>query len=400
MTKAANEPQKLFDTIIIGAGSMGMAAGYYLARSGQRVLLLDEFEPPHTEGSHHGDTRMLRTAYGEGAAYVPLVLRARELWLELEQAFAEWIAADGAGLAERLFAPTGVLGVLSSRSPMIAEIDESTRTYGLPSELLSGREAMSRWSGLKVHDDEVLRFDPHGGVLFSEACIRAYKLGCKRLGASFQFGHSIERLEITDDRVSVHSGGTCFEAAHLILSAGAGTPELLAEWLPEWQLPLQPVRKTIAWFETEGTTYAAASGFPAYYSDGPIGMYYGFPDFGDGVKVGRHDGGRPATRKTVDRVFSVDDEAELRQFLQHTLPGANGWRSREAVCLYTMTPDEHFIIDAHPEHRHVLLAAGFSGHGFKFASAVGEALSQSVIGGRTTGDLSLFRGARFATAAD
>ncbi|MDQ0189347.1 FAD-dependent oxidoreductase [Alicyclobacillus cycloheptanicus] len=403
-----------YHTIILGSGSMGLAAGYALARAGVSVLLLDRFEPPHSYGSHHGDTRLLRTAYGEGASYVPLVLRARALWTALEAESRTWGAGrhglggpslgaslpSGSSFApERLFAPTGVIGILHRQSGMLDEVEASVAAHHLPSEWLTAEAARKRWPGLMPTDDERVHHDLLGGVLFSEACLRALKHGCLVYGAAMRFGGELDALDVHKDGVTVTWDGMQAHADHLLIAAGAGTPRLLEQWLPDWQVPLQPIRKTVAWFKPTAPRLYTAERLPAFYADGPGAMYYGFPDFGQGVKVGRHDGGTPCSPEDVDRAFHPEDEAPLHAFLRQTFPQAGGPLVRGTVCLYTMTPDEHFLIDHHPGHAHVWLAAGFSGHGFKFASAIGEALAEVLQTGTANHDLTQFRAGRFPSHA-
>jgi N-methyl-L-tryptophan oxidase len=401
---------KTYDTIILGGGSMGLAAAYELVNRNQSVLVLDRYEAPHTFGSHHGSTRLIRIAYAEGEAYVPLAKRARELWLNLES--EQYRAFDRT--AERLFAPIGVVSVLHPAAQSIEEIEACVRTHNLPFERLTAEEAMLRWPGLSIPDDYVVHFDPDGGVLFSEACLRAYKRLCQAQGVAFQFGGSLRHLEIQHESVTVHWGDDTFSGSSLIIATGAGTPDILKRFFPDWQVPLQPIRKVFAWYQpqdqptsdsigfrgaaTNPRTLYDAPHFPGFCVETPQAWFYGFPNFGDGVKVGRHDGGTPCTFDNVDRAFheGSPEERELRHFLQAFLPGAAGPLKSGAVCMYTMTPDENFVIDTHPEHGHVYLAAGFSGHGFKFASAVGEALAEWVCRGAPTLDLSLFRAQRFS----
>jgi N-methyl-L-tryptophan oxidase len=405
---------KTFDTIILGGGSMGLAAAFELVNRNQSVLVLDRYDAPHTFGSHHGSTRLIRIAYAEGEAYVPMAQRARALWLRLE---SEQCSAFGEA-GERLFAPIGVVSVLHPASQSIQKIETCVRTHNLPFERLSAKEATFRWPGLSVPNDYVVHFDPDGGVLFSEACLRAYKRLCQTRGVTFQYGGPLRNLEIHPHSVTVLWGDDQFSGSSLIIASGAGTPDILERFVPDWHVPLQPIRKVFAWYQPKNLPMSEANGckggqtepcrlydapdFPGFCMETPHAWFYGFPNFGDGVKVGRHDGGTPCTFDNVNRTFEEGshEETELKQFLASFLPGAAGPLKSGAVCMYTMTPDENFVIDTHPEHLHVHLAAGFSGHGFKFASAVGEALAEWVCDGAPTLDLSLFRVKRFYVYQD
>jgi N-methyl-L-tryptophan oxidase len=387
-----------YEAIVVGSGSMGLAAGYYLSKQGVKVLLLDPHEPPHTFGSHHGSTRLIRIVYAEGASYIPLALRARQLWIELEQ---EWTDIHHKA-PDSLFAKVGVLNIMHPRATSIAGVEASVREYGLPCERLTRSDAMSHWPGLAMPEGYIAQFDPQGGVLFSERCLLAYKELCLRHGAATRFGGQLDGIKILVDSVEVSWNGETFQGQHLLLCTGAGTPAVLKRWFPEWELPMQPLRKVFAWYKTNPETnldpslYRAPQ-FPGFCVETQSAWFYGFPDFGDGVKVGRHDGGIPCTPGTVDRTFHAGEaeDLELHRFLAEFLPGNSGPLKEGKVCMYTMTPDEDFLIGTHPGHPHVHLAAGFSGHGFKFASAVGEVLAQMVTEGQPRLNVSHFRPDRF-----
>ncbi|MFY0543857.1 N-methyl-L-tryptophan oxidase [Brevibacillus sp. H7] len=377
--------EKHYEVIVVGAGSMGMAAGAYLAKQGRKTLLLDAFDPPHTFGSHHGDTRIIRHAYGEGKQYVPLALRAQQLWNELE---------EESGLS--LFSRTGVLCAGKTGSPFIQEVKDSAEEFALPLEVLQAEEIRYRWPGITVPDEVTGCYEPVSGVLFSEDCIRAYRNMALALGATIVTHTRVERIEILSDGVIVETKEGRYAADSLVVSVGAWANKLLSSvGLP---LPLQPTRKTIAWFDADESLYGP-NAFPAFLFHLEHEQYYGFPNFnGTGVKVGRHDTGHPVDPDAMNREFGAypEDEGDVRSFLKRYMPQAAGTLKQGRVCLYTLTPDEHFIIDRHPLHSHVVIAAGFSGHGFKFASAVGEIASEWITTGKTSYDLSMFSLKRFA----
>ncbi|GMA50637.1 N-methyl-L-tryptophan oxidase [Alicyclobacillus contaminans] len=399
-------PNSSYDVIILGAGSMGLMAGLYLARRGQSVLLLDTCEPPHSFGSHHGGTRLLRVAYGEGTAYVPLALRARQLWLELEAEHRHWLSESPAHISSQpetatLFAPIGVLNVMPRHSSALREIENSVRTHDLPGATLDAEEAMRRWPGLALSSDMLAHFDPLGGVLFNERALLAGKRLALAAGADARFEGHLDALHLHHDGVSMVWSGAALSAKQLLISAGAGSAALLQRFIPDWAVPLQPTRKVFAWYHPADDEHASrytAPSFPGFSFETDAGWFYGFPDFGEGVKVGRHDGGTPCTPATVDRTFHAGgaEDEELQTFLRRFLPGAAGPLREGKVCMYTMTPDEHFVIDRHPTHPHVFLATGFSGHGFKFASAVGEALAMWLCQETPLVDLSPFSARRFS----
>lgn len=369
-----------YETIIIGAGSMGMAAGYYLARNGIKTLLIDSFNPPHSNGSHHGETRIIRHAYGEGRWYVPLALRSQMLWEELEKESGQ-----------NLFANTGVLGFGSKDSEFIHEAIASAKTYSLPIELLKGVDVAKRWPGISVPDDFVSFYEPTSGVLFSDECVKAYRDLALKHGVDLMVNARVEDIYVNDTSniVTISTNTTRVTARHLIVTGGAWSGELLSKI--GVNLPLQPTRQTVAWFEADEAIYNYHK-LPAFFVDVPLGKYYGFPSFGSGVKVGRHDYGNKITPDTIDRKFGAlsTDDKFIREFLELYMPGVSRDLIQGKVCMYTKTPDDHFLLDLHPKYNFIAIAAGFSGHGFKFSSVIGEILSQLVISGKTEYDLSMF----------
>ncbi len=363
---------------------MGMAAGWHLAQQGVRTLLIDAFHPPHTMGSHHGETRIIRHAYGEGRQYVPLALRAQELWLDLQ-----------AEAGTRLFAQTGVLSLGPAGSPFMEEVVRSSVSFDLPLEVLDTAEIRRRWPGWRVPDDYVGCLETSSGVLFSEDCIRAMRQLGEARGMQVLVDAPVDDIRVDGQGASVRAGSSVYTAERVIVTAGAWAKRLLAT--AGLDVPLRPTRKAIAWFACDENLYGAAE-FPAFTCGTDTAHYYGFPSFnGSGLKVGRHDGGQTADPDTMERTFGAypEDEGDLRRFLRDYLPRANGRLLTGKTCVYTMTPDEHFIIDRHPERPQLLFACGFSGHGFKFASAVGEVLAQLAVADSADLDVSTFSLRRF-----
>ncbi|MFK2826666.1 N-methyl-L-tryptophan oxidase [Bacillus sp. B190/17] len=370
-----------FDVIVVGAGSMGMAAGYYLSKQGIKTLLVDSFDPPHTNGSHHGDTRIIRHAYGEGREYVPFALRSQELWDELEKE-----------THHKIFTKTGVLVFgPKGESAFVAETMEAAKEHSLTVDLLEGDEINKRWPGVQVPENYNAIFEPNSGVLFSENCIRAYRELAEANGAKVLTYTPVEDFEISPDIVKIQTASGSYTADKLIVSMGAWNSKLLSKL--NIHIPLQPYRQVVGFFEADETKYSNTHDFPGFMVEVPTGIYYGFPSFsGCGLKIGYHTFGQKIDPDTINREFGAypEDEENLRAFLDKHLPGANGELKRGAVCMYTKTPDEHFVIDVHPEHSNVVIAAGFSGHGFKFSSAVGETLCQLATTGKTEHDISIF----------
>lgn len=368
---------KSYGVIIIGAGTMGMASGYYLSKQGISTLMIDAFDPPHSYGSHLGDTRIIRHAYGESREYVPLALRSQELWCELEK--------DTNSL---LFEQTGVLGIGAEGSPFIQEEIESASQYSLSLEIYQADEIQTRWPGITLPEGYVGCFEPASGILYSEAGIKAYRKAALAHGAKLVINSPVKNIDIHKDGVTIQTAYETFHAEKLILSAGAWTTKLL----PTLNQAIIPIRKAIAWFECDESLFNHKQ-LPAFTFDLDDRTYYGFPSiYGSGVKVGRHDAGQVIDPDQVNREFGCypEDEGDLRHLLSSFMPKAAGKIKQGKICMYSKTPDEHFILDHYPNHEHVFIAAGFSGHGFKFASVVGEILCELVTQGKTRHDISLF----------
>ncbi|MFJ7182542.1 N-methyl-L-tryptophan oxidase [Lysinibacillus xylanilyticus] len=372
----------IYDVIVIGAGSMGMATGYNLAKAGKNVLMLDAFNPPHEEGSHHGETRIIRFAYGEGASYVPFVKRAGELWKELE------VLTD-----EALFLQTGVMNVGEETHTFIQNVKKSAKLYDLALEQYSAAEAMEKWPGLSLPENFVACFEPTAGVLRVEACIRAYKKLALEAGATLHTNEKVQNIK-AGEIVSVQTANNIYEAKHLVVTAGAWATELLQT--VDITIPVTPTRKAFAWFEADEHLYHEDI-FPAYCFEFADSAYYGFPSIdGAGLKIGRHDGGDGINPNDPLRPFDEQDAIDLQNFINRFMP-QHGALKFGKPCKYSMTPDEDFIIDFLPEHQNIVIAAGFSGHGFKFSSAVGEVLADLTLKGKSKQDLSLFKLSRFNT---
>lgn len=378
--------KKSYSCIIVGAGSIGIATGYYLAKQGIDTLLIDAYDPPHQMGSHHGDTRIIRYAYAEGKQYVPLALRARELWNELEQ-----------DAEEIIFSPTGVLSIGNPDAGSMREILSSVQDYSLPLDILDASQVEQHWPGIVMPEDFVGYFEAEAGVLFSEKCIKSYRMLAKRYGATIVTHSPVEQIRFDASGIAVQTKQDTYYGEYVLVTAGAWTEKVLRT--VELSLPLQPTRKAIGWFEADERLYRAQH-FPAFIFNLPTETYYGFPSFEQsGLKIGCHHGGQKVDPHHFNRQFGddVEDEGKLRQFLEKYMPNAAGSLKRGSTCLYTLSPDEHFIIDSHPNQAKLILAAGFSGHGFKFASSIGEGISQLIITGTSNLDLSMFSLHRFTT---
>ncbi|WP_194287325.1 N-methyl-L-tryptophan oxidase [Gracilibacillus oryzae] len=375
---------KQYDVIVLGGGSMGSAAAYYLAREQKKVMVIDQFSIPNQRGSHHGHTRMFRLGNGNGGQYVPLGKESLRLWKELEEVSGK-----------TLYNKAGALTVGHQQSTFVKEAVKSSISNDLVYEEVDAKTIMERWPGIQIPDDYYGCFDPESGFLFSEECIETYKQEAIKLGAEVIENQPILKMEMKEDCVTLYTAEGQYHALKLVVTAGAWLPKLL----PSMNLPIQPVRKTIGWFEPVVDSLYSED-FPCFIFDtDTIGHYYGFPDFdGGGVKLGRMDLGSDCDPDKLGQEFGAyaEDEGDIRNFLEHFLPGAAGNLVKGAVSMFSMTPDEDFIIDLHPEYKNVCLAGGFSGHGFKFASVVGKILADLSIDGRTEYDISFLGLNRFS----
>ncbi len=369
-----------WDAIVVGLGIMGSAATATLARRGWRVLGLEQHAPFHTLGSSHGKTRIIREAYFESPEYVPLVQRAYQLWQELERR-----------TGRSLLRITGGVSIGQPESPFIVGARRSAIEHGLSHELLTAEEARRRYPALAVPDDFVALVEGRAGILFAEECWRAFCEDAIQQGAVLRFGEKVERWMVDGDGVMVETEQGRERAERLILAGGPWSPRLLEEL----GLPLTIRRVLVIHTEPREVERFRPERLPIFLLDVPEGEYYGFPWLPDqGVKFGRHDDGEVCTADAVRRVVTDGEIQWMTTVLERYLPGAAARVLSRVTCLYTMTPDAHFVVDRHPEWPQVVFACGFSGHGFKFAPTIGEALAD-LAEGKTALPIGFLSASRF-----
>jgi sarcosine oxidase len=359
-----------FDVIVVGSGGIGSAAAAHLARRGARVLAVDRFPLAHARGSSHGHTRLIRLAYFEHPDYVPLLRRAYALWRDLEAAVGETLLVES-GLV--IAGPPG--------SKVLAGIDRSAAEHGLAVERLGAEAVAARWPALAIAHDWSARYEACGGFLFVERCVAAHAAVAIRSGASFRHGITVHGWEATSHGVTLVTDCGTFAADRLVLAPGPWAAGLLR--LPH--LRLQVLRKSLFWYEPPAADCPlfAAGSLPCFACDTPDGFFYGFPQLDQrGVKLAEHTGGPEVSDPLmVDRGIDAAEQARIEAFTATHLPRLGTSRAAHAACLYTMTDDHHFIVGLHPDSDRVAVAAGFSGHGFKFASVLGEILADLASGG-------------------
>jgi sarcosine oxidase len=372
-----------YDVIVVGVGGMGSAVAAHCAARGQRVLALEQHTVGHDLGSSHGLTRIIRLAYFEHPSYVPLLRRAFALWRELEQ-----------GLDEPLLHVTGALDVGWAGSEVFEGSLRSCLEHGLPHEVLDAPALAARFPGWRPAGNAMAVLQPDGGFLTPERCIAAHVQQARAHGATVREHTPVLGWRAEQGHVQVETANGTHEAAQLVLTAGAWMGDLV----PSLHPLLMPERQVLGWFGTSDRSAFAPEAFPVFVLDADEGRYYGFPEYGvPGFKIGRyHHHAERVHPDTMHRVCTPEDEASLREAVTRYFPAANGALQRTATCLFTNTPDEHFIIDRAPGVPEVLLVSPCSGHGFKFCSVIGEVCADLVVNGQTDHDIALFRLDRFS----
>ncbi|MFQ5565292.1 MAG: N-methyl-L-tryptophan oxidase [Paracoccaceae bacterium] len=374
-----------YDVIVVGLGAMGGAAACHAAQRGARVLGLDANPEGHELGSSHGATRATRTAYFEAPDYVPLVQRATAHWQALE-----------AETGQSLLTLSGALYLGPPGNGLTAGVIRAARQHGLLFDALAGAGFARRFPGFALPEGWEAVWEAGGGILRADACLRAHAELARRHGAELRFETPALSWRRDGDGVAVETPEGTHRAAAMILTPGPWAPQALAELA----LPLTCRRIAVPHFNATDPGRYPASDFSVYFWMTPEGIYAGFPHLdGEGVKVMRHDKGEGGSPATVRREIDAEDTAQIARFLAKYMPGANGPVSRALTCLYTVTPDNHFILDHHPEIPALVYACGFCGHGFKFAPVIGEALTDLALDGATDLPVGFLAAGRFAAPA-
>lgn len=364
------------EVLVVGLGAMGSCTLAALARRGVRTIGIDRFTPPHTEGSSHGASRIIREAYYEDPAYVPLVREAYGEWARL---------ANESG--RTLFHQTGGLCYGPPDGTLVRGALASARTHEVAHELLDAREIQRRFPAHRLPADYVGVFETRAGWLDPEQCITAALEIATRHGATVRTQETVREWEPTAQGVRVTTDVATYEAERVVLSAGMWMGGLV----PSLQAHLTVQRNVLYWFASEQPVFDAAR-FPVFLGElAPDCLWYGFPDVGAGVKIAMHHHGPACTPETVDRTVHDAEYDAMRARLAQWLPAANGPLRRTAVCTYTNTPDSHFVIDTHPASERCWIVSPCSGHGFKFASAIGARVAAQVSGEASTALPDLFR---------
>jgi sarcosine oxidase len=374
-----------YDAIVIGVGGMGSSTLYHLSKRGLRVLGLEQFNLGHDLGSSHGVTRIIRLAYAEGEAYVPLLRRAYELWRELE-----YVAN------ERLLFITGGIDAGPRDGKLVQGSHASCKLHNLPHEVLTSEELHRRFPAFCFPKTLIAVHQPDAGFVLSERSIVAHVTAAQALGAEIHARERVRKWEVVRGHVVVHTNVDTYRAKRLVITAGPWASKLI-EQLRRKKLA-EAERQVLIWTEPRRPELFRLGALPVFYMEameqGQRARYYGLPIVGSpGFKFGKyHHLNQRVDPGRMDRECGPEDEAVLRAGIRKYFPDADGPTLAMKTCMFSNSPDEHFVIDLHPSCPQVSIAAGFSGHGFKFASVVGEIMADLALEGRSSRfeDLNLF----------
>ncbi len=367
--------QSGYDVIVIGLGAAGSAALYHCASSGASVLGIDRFVSPHVHGSTHSESRIIRKAYAEGVQYLPLLTRAYALWEKLEHVSST-----------KLMHLVGCINIGHTESEMIRASHNSALVGRIRHLMLSSGEVHQRYPAYRLRPDQAALVDLEAGYIQPELCVQAHLRQAAVHGAQCQFGTPVLSCTLKDDRVIVKTNYDIFETPRVILTAGS--------WMRDFvPVPLAIERVTNSWFRPT-SPHVTADDCPPFILDEVDGRKsYGFPDLGDGIKVGLHHAGPLVSHpKHLDRSIIPEDQAAVRSVLDTIMPKAAGECLKTTVCMYSNMPDKNYLIDRLEGHdQHFIVGSACSGHGFKASSAVGESLAALALDTSPPVDLSPFR---------
>ena len=366
-----------FDFIVVGLGSMGAPTCYYLATRGYSVLGLEQFDITHENGSHGGQSRLIRKAYWEHPDYVPLLDRAYENWQAIQDV-----------TETKLYHPTGILYAGQANDFIISGTKKSAKDYDIELNELSRKAQINQYPQFTLPEDYSVYYEPGAGFLTPERAIITYTKEAIKHGAEIHTNESLVSFVSKNSEIKVKTNKNNYTAKKIILTSGAWTPSLLPSFKPH----LKVTRQMIAWVNTSDDTQYKSDKMPCWVikqEDLP-GTFYGFPalnpnEFGglSGIKIGYHFPGVETDTENINRLPNDNDQELIVNFLQQYMPGCFKSINEFKSCMYTYTLDENFIVDFHPNHENVILATGFSGHGFKFSSVIGEILADLAIKGKT-----------------
>jgi len=384
-----------YDTIVLGLGAMGSATVYQLAKRGNKVLGIDQFAPPHIYGSSHGDTRITRQAIGEGEQYTPLALRSYEIWQEIEQETGKKLLNITGGLIISSTAKTAITHVENFFDNTIT----AAKKFNIRHEILDARQIREKFPQFNIQDNEIGYYEYNAGFLRPEACVGAQLALAEKHGASLYKNEKVLDFREKNGSILLKTNRGEYEANTLIVSAGPWIPTLLEESYSKY-FKIMP--QVLFWFDVQGSIdQFTPEHFPVFIWElqgHPQGMY-GFPAIDGqhgGVKIASEQYATTTTADTVNREVTHEQIQEMyKNFVEPYFPSLQNTCIKAVTCLYTVTPDSHFVIATHPTYASVVIASPCSGHGFKHSAAIGEVLSQLVIDGKSKIDINGFTIERF-----
>ena len=373
---------EIVDVIVLGLGANGSSALYHLSKTNKTVIGIDRFTPPHTFGSSHGESRIIRQAYHENTFYVPFLKEAYNYWYQLEKE-----------ANKILLLKTGGIMLGDENASVVKGSQLSAETHNIAYEYLNYKELKKRFPAFKPSESTVGVLESEAGILFPEECIKTYLEQAQKNGADLKFNELVLNIKPNRDSVEVTTTEGTYHAEKLIVSAGAWTTQLL----PEVHLPLTVERQVLYWFKNLNLTQQAnlmPQNLPVYiWEYAPDKMFYGFPDLGNGIKIAHHHAGDRIKPDDLSKHVSDDEITGMKQLAGEYI-NIDAAFNYSAVCMYTNTPDENFIIDYYPGNKNIIIASPCSGHGFKFSSLTGKILSDMATDETPVPDISLFRIAR------
>lgn len=386
-----------YDVIVVGLGAMGSAALYQLSKRGAKVLGLDRFEPPHPNGSSHGDTRITRQAIGEGEMYMPFIRRTNEIWHELELESGRDLYLKTGGL---IIAPHDGGARWHADGDFVERTANIAKAHNIQHEVIDADEVFRRHSNLILRPHDYAYYEPDAGVLRPEQCIGTQLKLAQDQGAEIHVNEVVLDYEANADGVVVKASRGVYYADKVIISAGAWVLDLLdMQYRPE----LKVYRQVIYWFEADDIETYTEENFPflIWIGDKPEDFFSAFPTPRDGiqgVKVLTEQYAKTTHPNTIDRIVKPEEVTHFyHEFVKSHLKGITDKLIHADVCMYTRTSDEHFIIDTHPDSDRIVIASPCSGHGFKHSAAIGETLAELALNGKTTLDISGFKLSRLMT---
>lgn len=376
------------DAVVLGVGGIGSSALFHLAKLGLRVVGIEQFGIAHDRGSSHGETRAIRKAYFEHPAYVPLLESAYQNWRSLEELVRQNLLVEQ-GLIE-IGPPNGVL---------IQGVRRASELHSLQLEEIERQDFEQRFSGFHLPDGHEVLYEPEGGYLLVEQCVEAYCNAARSLGAEIYSDTPVISWRMNRSDIEITTNNQTFLTDRMVITAGAWSTQMLQDL----EIPLELRRKHLHWYQVPAGTYSQSKGSPVFFYETDSGYYYGFPSINSGVghsiKLAEHSFGESTKDPSnVDRRKDTEEAKRVEAFLRRHLPLANSKSVHHKVCMYTMTPDEHFVIDKHPQNDSIVFAAGMSGHGFKFASAIGEILADLATKGTSSSPIDFLELSRFTEA--